>query len=146
MSSSLVTMSSATNLILTLGLKKKEGMFFSVDGECIFIKGKTSIISYKEEEQPSSSGRSTKLVKIPTEVIITPEVNLSLNLVGRANIRRIFLSPNPKLFEMGVLAYPQIIEPLQEDKVFCYITCNASVSSVKQFEELDHFMRMYVLS
>lgn len=145
MSHSLVSLNGTANLLKNLGLKSKEGLTFSLDGECIFLKGKLELISYKEEDVPSSSGRSVKKVKAPQEVIFLPSVDIKTDLMSRVNMCRIFCAPNPELFRLGKLTYPQIIEPLTKDRIFVTMVCNEGVT-LEELEKLDHFVRVYVLS
>jgi len=145
MSHGLVTINSIVALHKHFGIKSREGLGFSKDGECLLLKGKIDVISYKEEEAPSASGRSTKMIKVPTELLITPTIDVNTGMISRSNMSRIFLQPNPKLMTYGRLQFPTIIEPLTDDKIFCYVYLNEALDFA-EVEKLDHFMRLYVLS
>ena len=145
MSQSLLTLSALTSLIQSLGLKTREGLSFSMDGECLYVQAKIDVISSTEVDTPSSSGRSVKKTLIPKEVLLTPVLDMNFQLVSRAAIRRIVLSPNPELFKLGGLQYPTVLEPLTDDKIFCYVNCKEGVK-LEDFDGLTHFMRLYILT
>lgn len=146
MSNSLVSLNSLANLMKGFGLRDKSVLKYSIDGECLYLKGKVEVLASEEKEVSSTSGRSVKTIKVPRMVRITPSLDIRTDLVSRANIARVFVQVNPKLFELGTgLMYPVIIEPLTEDTIFVNLTVNEGVT-LEQLEELEHFVRVYILS
>ena len=148
MSKSLTTLNNITALMGRMGLKSKEGITFSIDGECAYIKCKAEPCRYKAIP-PMEGEVGKKGAKKPDPIVIgarlIPNIQLDFSLANKVDIRRILIQPNLDIYDFGLVRCPVILEPLVDNKVELIVE-NGDGVDIAALNAMPYHFRLYVMA
>ena len=152
MSIGLMKLSSPSGLVKSTGLRGKENFKFSLDGECLYLRGvigdtQTDTVDVILEE--ATGGKKAKIRKdiIRRYFTLNPAEKLIFNVSSKASSTRLLVQPNPLLYNYGVVNCPSIIEPHQDLLLTLTLTCfGPNVLESIPEEVLKDAFRIYAIN